>query len=425
MAASLELMTSAQPGTRQSAKGLIPAGTTPLHRLDGDLWVEIIDARALPPELAAEWDDLAANAADPNVFYERWFLEPALASFGAGSDRVLVCIHRRSSRKDVAPAMVGLFPLERTPDAWGRARTLKLISNDYTFLQTPLIRQGHVVETWETFLAWADERSGCDLIDLPLVRGEGSVGRSLIEAIHRRQSTTLISSVHARALLRRSASEEECLAAALTSKQRHQYERQARRLAEQGPVEYRHMERNDEAPQWIDWFIDLESRGWKGDARTALATEEVACQFVRNMLLGAAQRGRMQAIGIWLNGRPIALKLNLLATPGSFAFKIAYDEAFAKFSPGVLLELENIRLFHQGNEAAWMDSCAAPDHPMINRIWRDRVLLQQVLLSTGTLKGELAVGLRPLGRVLRRLARRGKKPAAAKPAAAKPELKAD
>jgi hypothetical protein len=174
------------------------------------------------------------------------------------------------------------------------------------------------------------------------------------------------------------------------------------------------MARSDQASEWVDWFVELEARGWKGDAHTALATEEVDCQFVRTMLLGAAERGRLQAIGIWLNGRPIALKLNLLATPGSFAFKIAYDEAYSKFSPGVLLELENIRVFHQGTDAAWMDSCAAPDHPMINRIWRDRILLQQVLVSTGTRKGDLAVGLRPLGRVLRRLFGRVKKPAESK-----------
>jgi hypothetical protein len=62
-----------------------------------------------------------------------------------------------------------------------------------------------------------------------------------------------------------------------------------------------------------------------------------------------------------------------------------------------------------------MDSCAAPDHPMINRIWRDRILLQQVLLSTGTRKGDLAIGLRPLGRILRRLAGRAKQTTNQKP----------
>ena len=411
MSTSAQLETSAKADVVRPTNGLIAAGSTPLHRLDGDLWVEIVDPRAQPSELAKKWDDLSTNASDPNAFFDRWFLAPAMASFAAGKDVILACVHRGSSRKDVAPAMVGLFPLERTPARFGRARTLKLFWNQYTFLQTPLIRQGHEIETWEAFLKWADERSGCDLVDLPLVRGEGTVGKSLVEVVHRRKPATLISSVHTRALMRRCGSEEEFLSAALTSKQRHQYERQARRLAELGTVEYRRMSGSDWATPWIEGFIALESRGWKGDARTALADDNVACEFVRTVLLEAANRGRLRAIGIWLNGQPIALKLNLLASPGSFAFKIAYDEAYSKFSPGVLLELENIRHFHDGTDAAWMDSCAAPDHPMINRLWRDRVLLQHVLLSTGTRKGDLAVGLRPLGRALRRVFGRGKKPA--------------
>ncbi|HVJ67606.1 MAG TPA: GNAT family N-acetyltransferase, partial [Caulifigura sp.] len=172
----------------------------------------------------------------------------------------------------------------------------------------------------------------------------------------------------------------------------------------------RRMGSSTEAQQWIEWFIELESRGWKGEAGTALAEDRTAREFFTNVMLGAARNKRLQALGLWLDDRPIALKLNLLASPGSFAFKIAYDEEFYRFSPGVLLELENIRLFHDHGDAAWMDSCAAPNHPMINRIWRDRILIQQSLLSTGTFRGNLAVGFRPLGRVLKHIFKRTRTP---------------
>lgn len=414
MATSLDTPPAQQPSIGESRKGLIPAGTTPLHRLDGDLWVEVVDPATALSAHATAWDDLATNACDPNAFFERWFLAPAMSIFSADQKLAIACVYRGSTRKDVAPGLVGLFPLEQMPRSIWKARTLKLFWNPYTFLLTPLIRQGHAVEAWEAFFNWADERSGCDLIDLPLIRGEGAVAKALAEVVHRRKAPTLISSIHTRALLRRSPSAEECLASSLTTKQRHQYERQARRLAEQGAIEYRQMATGDDPAQWIAWFIDLESRGWKGEAQTALAADANAHEFFTRVLLSAAERGRLQMIGIWQNGRPIALKVNFIASPGSFAFKIAYDEAFSKFSPGVLLELENIRVLHESSDAAWMDSCAAPDHPMINRIWRDRVLLQHVLLSTGSLKGDFAVALRPLGRVLKRLLRR-REPSERKP----------
>ncbi|HVJ84563.1 MAG TPA: hypothetical protein VM452_02900, partial [Caulifigura sp.] len=237
------------PPAIESRKGLIPAGTTPLHRLDGDLWLEVIDLATAQSTLASAWDDLAANACDPNVFFERWFLAPAMAAFQRGRQLAIACVHRGSSRKDVAPGLVGLFPFEVGRRRGCLSRTLKLFSNEYTFLMTPLIRQGHAVETWEAFLNWADHRSGCDVVELANIRGDGAVAKALAEVVYRRSAPSLVSSIHTRAVLRRSPSAEECLAAALTTKQRHEYARQTRRLGELGRLEHRRLESSTDAHQ--------------------------------------------------------------------------------------------------------------------------------------------------------------------------------
>ena len=108
-------------------------------------------------------------------------------------------------------------------------------------------------------------------------------------------------------------------------------------------------------------------------------------------------------------GRPVAMKCNFLAGRGSFAFKIAFDEDYAHFSPGMLLEIENIRRLHATADIGWMDSCAVPDHFMINRLWPDRRIIQTVLVSTGKRPGELVVSAMPLLRWLKRLFARGGK----------------
>ena len=71
--------------------------------------------------------------------------------------------------------------------------------------------------------------------------------------------------------------------------------------------------------------------------------------------------------------------INFLAPPGSFSFKIAYDEAYARFSPGVLLELDNLDLLARG-DIDWMDSCAAENHPMIDSLWGERRTIVRVSL---------------------------------------------
>src|SRR6185503_3504833 len=92
----------------------------------------------------------------------------------------------------------------------------------------------------------------------------------------------------------------------------------------------------------------------------------------------------------------IAMKCNFLAGAGSFAFKIAFDETCARYSPGVLLELENIRRLHSRRELRWMDSCADSGHPMIEGLWRDRRTVETLVVSTGKGMGGLVVSALPL-----------------------------
>lgn len=50
----------------------------------------------------------------------------------------------------------------------------------------------------------------------------------------------------------------------------------------------------------------------------------------------------------------------------------------ARFSPGVLIELDNLRHVLDGPDGPdWMDSCAAPDHPMIDSLWAERRTIVQ------------------------------------------------
>ena len=75
--------------------------------------------------------------------------------------------------------------------------------------------------------------------------------------------------------------------------------------------------------------------------------------------------------------------VNFLAAPGSFSFKTCFDEAFARFSPGVLVQVENLAILDRRG-TSWMDSCAVEDHPMIDSLWSGR---RRVVRVTVRLKG--------------------------------------
>jgi CelD/BcsL family acetyltransferase involved in cellulose biosynthesis len=111
-------------------------------------------------------------------------------------------------------------------------------------------------------------------------------------------------------------------------------------------------------------------------------------------------------LALRLDGVPVAIKLNVLGGGGGYAFKIAFDERFEKYSPGVLLELENIRRLHQRPDVLWMDSLATHGHSLAERVWSDKAAFASLLIAPGRLAGRLLLAARPMLRLAKRAARR-------------------
>jgi CelD/BcsL family acetyltransferase involved in cellulose biosynthesis len=174
------------------------------------------------------------------------------------------------------------------------------------------------------------------------------------------------------------------LEAALPRKKRKELGRQRRRLEEQGQVTVTELGGDGEAAKWMDRFLALEAKGWKGHGGHAFNRTAEGRQFFLEFMDHFLARDRAMLLALRVDGRDIAMKLNLLAPDraGSFAFKIAHDDSYARFSPGVLLELHNIERLHDPRRGiAWMDSCADPGHPMIERVWSERRRIAYIMCS--------------------------------------------
>ncbi len=77
--------------------------------------------------------------------------------------------------------------------------------------------------------------------------------------------------------------------------------------------------------------------------------------------------------------------VNFLTPPGSFSFKTVFNEAWGRFSPGVLIQLENLKILDDPR-IAWMDSCAVEDHPMIDGLWTERRAIVRVSVPLAGLR---------------------------------------
>ncbi len=158
---------------------------------------------------------------------------------------------------------------------------------------------------------------------------------------------------------------------AVRAKKRKELRRQWARLAELGAVRCAHAATPADVATAIDAFIALELAGWKGAQGSALGSDDATRAFFTSMCTHANSAGALAVLTLMLDGKPIAMLVTLHDGANGFTYKTAYDESYARFSPGVLLQREAMAHF-AGLGLRFVDSCAASDHPMIDSLWPER-----------------------------------------------------
>lgn len=332
------------------------------------LTVRVVDPLALSPELAAAWDRLAAEASEPNPFAERWCLQSALHLLDPERQARLVMV-----RDGGDGPVIGIMPVALAT-RYGRLplRHVSGWAHPNHFHGAPLVRAGFESLFWSILLGWCDAAPWArTLLHVPRLTENGPLHRALVDVARVRGGDAEVVHREERALLDSDLSPADYWDAAVRAKKRKELRRQATRLAEEGAVRFRRWQRGEAIEPWIDAFLELEACGWKGRAGSALASHSDTQAWFRAILTGAAEAGRLDMRALDLDERPLAMLINFLAPPGGFSFKTAFDEDYARFSPGVLLQQANLDLLDDP-AIAWVDSCAAPGHPMIDSVWRER-----------------------------------------------------
>ena len=97
-------------------------------------------------------------------------------------------------------------------------------------------------------------------------------------------------------------------------RRRKDLRRKARQLADKGRlVEYRVLEAESDVDAWAEDFLRVEASGWKGEGGTAMLVRPGDAAYFRAMCRGGFRSGQLLMLGLFLDGRPIAMKCNLVS----------------------------------------------------------------------------------------------------------------
>ena len=191
-------------------------------------------------------------------------------------------------------------------------------------------------------------------------------------------------------------------------KRRKEYRRLRSRLSEQGNLEALSLSPGEAPAAWVDELLAIEAAGWKGERGTAINFVPKAASLLQEAAAGLSASGKLRFWKLSLDGRVIASLYGIVEGNEAWLGKIAFDQNFARYSPGVLLILHATEQLFAEAGIARVDSCAIPGHPMIDNIWRDRIAVADVMIAhanAGALRFAATVAAERLRRTLRTTAR--------------------
>jgi hypothetical protein len=329
-------------------------------------------------ELAAfalELRELAGRAVASNVFYEPAFMAAAAPVFGR--DAIAGLVWRRTMPRE----LIGFFPVTVARRRYGLKLPILIgWAHPYGPLGTPLIDRDCCTDA---VTAWLDH-VGADpalpkVLLMPYLPAEGPVAQAFDAALAHRDGKSHAFAPHKRAMLAPQPAppgdRAGYLDQAMGGKKRKELRRQRKRLAEAGALTSTFTSDPAELPAALADFLALEAAGWKGRAGTAAQGNDALRDFVGEAVTALAADGKAAVARLALDGRAIAAIVMLRSGDTAWCWKIAYDETVARASPGVQLLLDVTEDLLADASIARADSCATPDHPMIDHIWRERLAL--------------------------------------------------
>lgn len=333
--------------------------------------IEVLDTNGLRHLEAKQWDELSAQALDDNPFYARTYMLAGLGTIDTNANVSAVAV-RESGQ------LVGLFPfrLSRWPLQLATAA-----GNLYQFSSQPLIHRDHaraVVAAWLEAIEtgaiprrWTFRNIGLSSEFLRHVESlDGSSAPELIPfAPYARPRLTRLTGgfeTHLESVVSRSRTKD--------------IRRNIRRLGELGELRFERQAAPELVAQRIEDFLTIEHGGWKGQAGTSFLADSAHAEFARLAFCGDGA-ARTSVDSLVLKDKPIAISINLQAGGTMFTPKCAYDEAYRKYTPGLVLEYFVIEAFYRGNECSEMDSATTVDGHVIQGLWNDEIPMGTVLVG--------------------------------------------
>lgn len=322
-------------------------------------------------ELQQELDFLSNRAMEPNVFFSGRFLAPAMPRLEDRTVRLSVLRDEAGGRSRIRFLMP--FSVEKPGFSIG-AGIIRAWANPFGPLGTPLVDAEEAAETLDNVLeALASQSLRLPaVLVLPDLRLSGPFAQLMRTVAIGRNLPLTVTDTYRRPMLDSLLDGQAYLQGAISPAHFRELRRQWRKLDQLGELTYSVARQPADIRLRMEEFLLLEASGWKGRARTAMINDRYRAAFAREAVTNLAETDGVRIHTLDLDGRAIASMVVFIMGGEAYTWKTAYDEEFARYSPGKLLVAELTEWHLEDANIARSDSCAVPDHPVMSRFWEER-----------------------------------------------------
>ncbi|MCF3642194.1 GNAT family N-acetyltransferase [Rhizobium sp. TRM95111] len=333
-------------------------------------------------DLQQELDFLSNRAIEPNVFFTGRFLAPAMPRLEDRTVRLALIRDENEHRSRIRFLMP--FSVEKPGFSIG-ASILRAWSNPFGPLGTPLVDAEEAAETIDNLLdVLGAGHSGLPaIVVLPDLRLDGAFAKLIRAVAIGRNLPLTVTDTYSRPMLESLLDGQTYLQNAIAPPHFRELRRQWRKLDALGELTYNVARQPAEIRMRMEEFLLLEASGWKGRGRSAMINDRYRAAFAREAVTNLAETDGVRIHTLDLDGKAIASMVVFLSGGEAYTWKTAYNEDFAKYSPGKLLVAELTEWHLDDANIVRSDSCAVPDHPVMSRFWEEREEM-----------GTLVIGLR-------------------------------
>jgi CelD/BcsL family acetyltransferase involved in cellulose biosynthesis len=346
--------------------------------------VAAMDVRHIPladigePELLS-WRRLAAAALEPNPFFEPEYLLAQARALEGLDDLTLAVVTDGDAWDACMPVRRSSswhrIPIASTSTYRGRPALPSLLG-------TPLIATASAPAAATALVQSLVASDGANFTALEWLVDDGPAYQVLNDAIAEGGLRPMEFERFERAFLTRRP-ERDYFERSMKGKHRGVMRRRWRKLEQHlGGAPHVVDVTGEEAA--VEQLIEIEGASHLAARGMVLKSDPAYERFFREMCAAFAAVGRLQLFALRYGDQTLAIRCNLLAGPGIFYLKVAYDEAFAEFSPGIRLEVESFDLFHERPESHWIDACSDSNNETMNRLLPERRALVTLVLVKPT-----------------------------------------